>query len=75
MEFLDVVAKWPGSHNDSFILNNSAIHDNFEMGRYGNGWLLGDSGYGLKRWLITPLNNPVTTAEKKLIVLIKRLDA
>ena len=41
----DVVAKWPGSHQDSFILEASTVHDRFESGEFGNCWLLGDSGY------------------------------
>ena len=46
--FLDVVAKWPGAAHDSFILSASEIHDRFENGEFGDGWLLGDSGYALK---------------------------
>jgi len=65
MIFTDVVAKWPGSHHDSFILSSSAICYRFELGEYGNGWLLGDSGYGLKQWLITPIANPATTEERQ----------
>ena len=45
--FRDVVAKWPGSHHDSFILEASTEHDRFESGEFGNYWLLGDNGYPL----------------------------
>ena len=45
--FRDVVAKWPGSHHDSFILEASTKHDRFESGEFGNYWLLGDNGYPL----------------------------
>ena len=48
MIFTDVVTKWPGSHHDSFIMNSSSICSQFELGKYGTGWLLGDSGYALK---------------------------
>ena len=65
MIFTDVNAQWPGGHHDSFILNESTIHDNFERGDYGEGWLLGDSGYGLKRWLMTPIATPVTNQQRK----------
>ena len=65
MIFTDVNAQWPGGHHDSFILNESTIHDSFERGDYGEGWLLGDSGYGLKRWLMTPIATPVTNQQRK----------
>ena len=43
--FRNAVAKWPGSHHDSFILEASTVHDRFESGEFGNCWLLDDSGY------------------------------
>lgn len=65
--YMDIVAKWPGSHHDSFILNTSAISDRFAEGEFGDkSWLIGDSGYGLKSWLMTPINKPrPTDAEKE----------
>ena len=65
MIFTDVVTKWPGSHHDFFIMNSSTICSQFESGKYGTGWLLGDSGYTLKRWLITPVSRPMTEGENK----------
>ena len=53
--FLDVVAKWPGSSHDSFILLTSQVNDEFENGKYADSWSLGDSGYPLKNWVITPI--------------------
>ena len=52
----NVVARWPGSRptHDSFILLNSAVYTNFETGQYADGWLLGDSGYSCKPWLLRP---------------------
>ena len=63
MAFQDVVAKWPGSHHDSFIMEASAILNKFERGSFGEGWLLGESSYSLKSWLMTPLTNPTTPRE------------
>uniref|UniRef100_A0A803K734 Putative nuclease HARBI1 n=2 Tax=Xenopus tropicalis TaxID=8364 RepID=A0A803K734_XENTR len=65
MKIIDVVAKFPGSTEDSYILSQSGLHQRFENGEFGSGWLLGDSMYGLKPWLMTPVSNPKTRAEKK----------
>lgn len=60
----DIVARWPGSSHDQTIFNNSRLQARFEMGEFGNSILLGDSGYALRKFLITPLSNPVTEAEQ-----------
>ena len=65
MIFEDVVAKWPRSHQDSFILQSSALYQKFDNNSFGDAWLLGDSGYPLKKWLMTPLSNPVSFPEQK----------
>ena len=64
MEILDINTKWPGSHNDSSILNLSSIADRFIRKEFGDSWLLGDSGYGLKDWLTTPYLDSSTPEEK-----------
>ena len=61
----NIVAKWPGSTHDSFILHTSGINDSFESGEIGFGLLLGDSGYALKSWLMTPLQNPTSHQEMR----------
>ncbi|XP_071944823.1 putative nuclease HARBI1 [Antedon mediterranea] len=53
----DIVARWQGSVHDSRIFENSLICEEFER-RVHNGVLLGDSGYGCKRYLLTPVINP-----------------
>ncbi|XP_061188486.1 putative nuclease HARBI1 [Saccostrea echinata] len=53
----NVVAKWPGSVHDSRIFRESAICREFENGHI-QGLLLGDSGYALKTYLMTPYLNP-----------------
>ena len=65
MVLTSVVAKWPGSSHDSFILNSSSLNTKFESGQYGRSWLLGDSGYALKPWLITPLKDPSTPQQRR----------
>ena len=60
---INVVARWPGSTHDSRILQSSRIGQLFEDGQL-QGILLGDSGYPLKPWLMTPFLNPITPAER-----------
>ena len=64
--FSNVVARWPGSTHDSHIFNRSQIcqqlednHNNLERGI-----LLGDSGYALKPYLMTPYYEPATTNQR-----------
>lgn len=64
IRLLNCVARWPGSTHDSRILVNSQIHDAFERGEL-QGVLLGDSGYPLKPWLLTPFLNPVSVSQAR----------
>lgn len=66
MSFIDVVCRWRGSTHDSRILENSNISSRFENNEI-NGILLGDAGYPLKTWLMTPLSNPTSVPEKSNI--------
>ena len=61
--FSDIVAKWPGSLHDATIFENSPLKTHLEATK--NGWLLGDSGYPLRQYLITPKLHPRTEAENK----------
>ncbi|XP_071581671.1 putative nuclease HARBI1 [Temnothorax nylanderi] len=63
LEILDIVARWPGSTHDSTIFDHSRIKTLFEMGRFGDGVLLGDAGYPNLPYVMTPLLNPTTAAE------------
>ncbi|XP_071375888.1 putative nuclease HARBI1 [Centroberyx affinis] len=60
----NLVARWPGSTHDARILRESVLYHDFEAGRI-NGLLLGDSGYPLKRWLMTPIIAPRTEQERR----------
>ncbi len=62
--FTNVVARWPGSTHDSYILRNSELFATFERGDL-KGIVLGDSGYPVKCWLMTPLAESQTPAERR----------
>ncbi|WAR19619.1 HARB1-like protein [Mya arenaria] len=51
--FLNVVAKWPGSVHDARIFRESELCQQLESGAL-NGYILGDSGYPSKPYLLTP---------------------
>lgn len=63
LKILDIVARWPGSAHDSTIFNNSNIRGRFERGELGGNLLVGDSGYPVKTYLITPLLRPAKNEE------------
>ena len=56
--FLDVNSGYPGSSHDAFLIRQCAIYPEFEHGEYGDYIVMGDSAYGLKTWLFTPLQHP-----------------
>lgn len=64
LKFTNIVARWPGSVHDSRIFQNSRLCARLENNEY-DGILLGDSGYALKSYLLTPLPNPQTPPEKR----------
>lgn len=61
----DVVARWPGSVHDSTIFNNSFMRARCENGEFRNKYLLGDSGYACKPYLLTPLLEVNNNAEER----------
>ena len=63
LKIIDIVARWPGSTHDNYIFNNSAVRMKFENGSMANLLLLGDSGYPVQSYLMTPLGNPQSAAE------------
>ncbi|XP_050557727.1 putative nuclease HARBI1 isoform X1 [Spodoptera frugiperda] len=64
LKIRNIVARWPGSVHDSTIFNNSRVKHLMNSGQLGRCCLLGDRGYGLKQYLLTPLADPRTAAEK-----------
>ncbi|XP_023312753.1 putative nuclease HARBI1 [Anoplophora glabripennis] len=62
----NIVVRWPGSVHDSTIFNNSHLSLLFENEGIPRGFiLLGDNGYPLRPFLMTPLLNPETQADQR----------
>ena len=59
-----MVAKFPGSTHDSYIWNTSALCAKFEDVSPIDGFLLGDSAYPLKPYLLTPYLTPSTPSAR-----------
>ncbi|CAK1604037.1 unnamed protein product [Parnassius mnemosyne] len=57
---LNINAKWPGARHDAHIWANSPVRSTMKR-HFDNGdrrtWLLGDDGYPLEPWLMTPIKN------------------
>ncbi|XP_050505022.1 putative nuclease HARBI1 [Diabrotica virgifera virgifera] len=64
LKFIDIVARWPGSVHDSTIFNDSLLRARLENNEFPDCYLLGDSGYACKKYLLTPLLNPQTRSEQ-----------
>ncbi|XP_050310884.1 putative nuclease HARBI1 [Anthonomus grandis grandis] len=68
LKILNINARFPGSTNDAYIWRSSQIKQ-FLQNEYNRGerntWLIGDSGYPLEPWLMTPFDNnpPPNTPE------------
>ena len=60
--FINVVVKWPGCTHDAFIWRQSGINQKITTGEIEtvHGWFLGDSTYGLRQNLMTPITSPIT---------------
>lgn len=59
----DIVARWPGSTHDSTMFNASLIGVSLEANEFPGSYLLGDSAYSCKEYLLTPISNPTTQSE------------
>ncbi|KAB0804481.1 hypothetical protein PPYR_01451 [Photinus pyralis] len=69
-EFLDIVIRWSGSAHDARIFRSSSVALKFEQ-RQLEGILLGDSAYAQLSYFFTPMNNPLTRAERRYNVAQK----
>ncbi|XP_067852378.1 putative nuclease HARBI1 [Heptranchias perlo] len=61
---MEVDTCYPGSSYDAFIMWQSIMPAIFHLAQQVKGWLLGDKGYPLKPWLVTPVMNPRTRAQQ-----------
>ncbi|XP_065354731.1 putative nuclease HARBI1 [Calliphora vicina] len=63
-----VDARHPGANHDAFVWEYSVINqklqDSFENGKR-NTWILGDAGYKLKPYLMTPFRKPNNPHERR----------
>ena len=60
---MNLVARWPGSTNDSRILQQSELWEQYENGNH-TGIVLADSGYPCRNWLFTPVLRPLTPQQR-----------
>lgn len=63
LKIYNINCRYPGSTHDSFIFRNSPVWESFENGEIPNSYILGDSGYPLTKWLLTPYLTPTTPGE------------
>lgn len=63
LEFLDVVARWPGSVFDQTIFDSCQQKARFEANHYNDAILLGDGAYACRTYLMPPMDNPVAAEE------------
>ena len=64
LKFMHVVASWPGSVHDARIFDNSHVCYMLEQGNYRGVYLLGDSGYPCRDYLLTPILAPSNEKER-----------
>lgn len=58
---LSAETHWPGALRDYEVLQRSALYKTMED--LEEGWLLGDSRYPLRKWLMTPVDYPECPAD------------
>jgi hypothetical protein len=63
--FTSVDARWPGSVHDSRIFRNSDIYQVLKSTQAYGHYLIGDSGYGIAPWLLTPFPSHTTSPSER----------
>lgn len=65
---LSANARYPGSSHDSYVWKSSKacahMMNEYDLNSESGLWLLGDSGYPLQPWLMTPYMGPGTNQEQ-----------
>ncbi|CAC5421210.1 HARBI1 [Mytilus coruscus] len=64
LKLLNIVSQWSGATHDAFIWSIATVCELFENRTISDGWLLGDSGYPVRPWLLTPVLNPSTRKQQ-----------
>ncbi|XP_052755270.1 putative nuclease HARBI1 [Galleria mellonella] len=65
MEIISVDASYGGATHDSFIWTNHPLRQHLEqLSRNESIWLLGDSGYALRKYMMTPITNTVPGSQE-----------
>jgi hypothetical protein len=74
----NVNARYPGSPHDTFIWQNSNVHDlirNLQAEHRGGFYKFGDTGYPLRPWLLTPFlpEPPENTPEAAYNITMRKI--
>lgn len=67
LQILAAYARYGGATHDAHIWENCGVKDFLENQYNQRGatrWLIGDSGYPLQPWLLTPIRNPENQSEQ-----------
>ncbi|XP_064641948.1 putative nuclease HARBI1 [Lineus longissimus] len=74
LKFTNIGARWPGATHDAFIWCNCSLKAKMERGLLDDGgYLLGDSAYPLRPYLMTPVSHPEDAADRRYNVHHRRV--
>lgn len=72
LRFINIVSSWPGSVHDARIFDNSGVCHRLEQGNYRGLYLLGDSGYPCRNYLLTTILAPSNEKERNFNISHKK---